>query len=404
MSLSKKNMNIEKRYIEKSLLLISATVIGLGLLKTAIILVVICALVFRETLKKKLFSFRRENLFFIMVLAFFSFLILLDKNSFTSIYNLKTRLHFTILTCISLIILNIPDKDKEKKNIFFSIVLGSAISFIPMLIQNFFTLRCDLTYFINTATNKCDHIPDGSFYFLTLTFLLTIPNILKKFSIKLFLLSTLTYITAYFWGSRTGYYSLYLTLIVMILALPNLNKLKSAGFFLFYFLLNYPVDYLIEIFNKYAMSSPLYVGEASQEFNHSIINKMKVLGLGLNGRKELWIDGIKKLALNPMGDFIPSPLANFGDYQTYWFHNLWIDTAARSGLIPLVLLLLIGISAIFKIFQRGDLKSQATEFFPLIMIMAIACNVVVYDRSAPVLYLYISLCFLITTTAGEIKE
>lgn len=397
-------MNLRNIQIKQMLLLITAITIGSGLLKTALVLTAISIALHKSTIIKKIRTFRRENIFFIITFLYFISLIAFDKNSFISIYNLKTRLHFSLLSIISLIVLDIPENDKDKRKVFLAITFGAASSFLPMLIKNFYTLRCDLTYFINYSTQQCDHVPDGSFYFLILTLLLTIPNILRRFSMKTFVLSTITYITAFFWGSRTGYYSIFLALILMIAILPKKEKIKSFVFLSFYFLLNYPINFLVESFNKHIIMSPLYNKENYALFNHSIINKMRVLGLGLNGRKELWVDGFKKIVFNPMGDFIPSPLINFGNYQTFWFHNLWIDTAARSGLIPLVLLLLIGSWALYKIFDKGSLRSQSLELFPLIMIMAISSCVVVYDRSTPLLFLYLSLCFLITTTKKRVLD
>jgi len=48
----------------------------------------------------------------------------------------------------------------------------------------------------------------------------------------------------------------------------------------------------------------------------------------------LWGEGAHQLVMSPLGGFRPSEIS-------HWFHNLWLDTAATSGWLPLIILLLL---------------------------------------------------------------
>ncbi|ELD0453565.1 hypothetical protein QPJ18_000590 [Escherichia coli] len=72
----------------------------------------------------------------------------------------------------------------------------------------------------------------------------------------------------------------------------------------------------------------------------------------------LWRDALNKIPDFPFGDFSVNTSIEF----TYWYHNLWFDTARLGGWIALFLLIIINIYFIFhyKLLKTNGILKQLT--------------------------------------------
>lgn len=84
----------------------------------------------------------------------------------------------------------------------------------------------------------------------------------------------------------------------------------------------------------------------------------------------LWAEGLQALVINPMGGYRPSGIS-------VWFHNLWLDTASTSGLIPLAFLLILNSGTLIQIILL--LKGAKTLSPALVIIQIIVLATMFQD-------------------------
>jgi len=84
----------------------------------------------------------------------------------------------------------------------------------------------------------------------------------------------------------------------------------------------------------------------------------------------LWAEGLQALVINPMGGYRPSGIS-------IWFHNLWLDTASTSGLIPLAFLLILNSGTLIQIILL--LKGAKTLSPALVIIQIIVLATMFQD-------------------------
>tara|TARA_Y100001001_G_scaffold121660_1_gene119777 strand:- start:5733 stop:6962 length:1230 start_codon:yes stop_codon:yes gene_type:complete len=84
----------------------------------------------------------------------------------------------------------------------------------------------------------------------------------------------------------------------------------------------------------------------------------------------LWAEGLQALVINPVGGYRPSGIS-------VWFHNLWLDTASTSGLIPLAFLLILNSGTLIQIILL--LKGAKTLSPALVIIQIIVLATMFQD-------------------------
>ncbi len=92
-------------------------------------------------------------------------------------------------------------------------------------------------------------------------------------------------------------------------------------------------------------------------------------------RYEMWKQGLNNILDYPFGGMS----FNVSDYQGVWFHNILLDTARTSGLIPLCILLIL---LSYYIIKSISLKNKKNIIVNLIIIMSLMSDVIIEGGGA----------------------
>lgn len=178
-------------------------------------------------------------------------------------------------------------------------------------------------------------------------------NKIKYFSFLVFLFSGICVLRV---GSRTQLaiagISIFLTLIYLMF--------KQSFKRNFYILLTIIIVFLI--FSKTISNSIFF--NIMNERNNSTEQLMKA-----NGRTDIWLASIENIIKNPFG--WGNRIIVLENFETEYSHNLWLDVARITGIIPFVFLCLFTISCINLV--KNTLKiSQSSFFFNITIITSFA--------------------------------
>jgi hypothetical protein len=155
---------------------------------------------------------------------------------------------------------------------------------------------------------------------------------------------------------------------------------------------------IVFIFFSKTISNSVYFNILNER-NNSTEELMK-----FNGRSDLWLASIENITKNPFGwGNHPNVWVNF---ETEYSHNLWLDVARLTGIIPLVFLCFFTISCISLVMNTLKL-SQSNIFFNISIITSFAGFMTVFFVEPVIegLYLlFLIFCFYIGILSGYVKS
>lgn len=165
----------------------------------------------------------------------------------------------------------------------------------------------------------------------------------KRLSITALTLALFCHSQSYFYAGRAYY-------ILLIIGLGGIfivdQKLKNKNFYISIFSL-LSIAFLQKIL-----------------LNFSGIGQESAIARGIGSlRFEHWVDGFFKIWKYPLGGFT----VNLGIEKTFWFHNLWIDTARVAGWAPLACLLVLNLYIFLKTINYKK------PIRPYLLILQIVC-------------------------------
>lgn len=178
---------------------------------------------------------------------------------------------------------------------------------------------------------------------------------------------------AAFWDARSFYVVMALTFALLMFCYQwRKVVLVYCLSILLYFVASYFSDVILSLFNKSAMLAPHLPGGLEAPAGGVHGGDQQLRG-SFFLRFYLWAEGVQGLVTYPMGGYRPADIS-------VWFHNLWLDTASTSGLIPLAFLLVLNSGTLIQIIlvlKGAKTVSPALVIFQIIVLAIMFQDVVI---------------------------
>lgn len=306
---------------------------------------------------------------FVNILLIEIFLILLFipglyNEQFTSELKYFLFLTFTVLV----LYLSIVNNDNYK-NLLFFFILGLFLKSEIIVIFSFFS---DSSYgygrLFNPFNGEDINSPSisNNLAICACYFLLINKSVNLYIGIMKYVTLSLIVLSGIYLGGRTFFVFLFVTISFLFL---TQGKLKL-----------YIIGSILITLISFGLLLLYNYNESIQNYMTVIINRFSSEGFN-SPRFELLSDGFNKLTIYPLGGFYPEVIS----YQGNWYHNIYLDTARISGIIPVLILFFIDIYLFIKFIIS---KQNKNVFFLLFIVFLTMQQDVIIEGNLLIFLLY----------------